>query len=197
TLDDAYATGSSIMPQKKNPDIAELTRGKAGRLIGSLTGLLATLKGLPLAYNRDLQEDKEPVFDQIDTLGLLLPALTGLMRTLQFNTERLAELAPRGFTLATDLAEWLVRLGVAFRQAHEISGAAVRLAESQGIELAELSDEQLAGLDSRLTPAVRSVLSVAGSVASRNGVGGTAPQRVAEQIALAEQTVQRWRSLNR
>ena len=124
TLDDAYSTGSSIMPQKKNPDVAELARGKAGRLIGDLTGLLATLKGLPLAYNRDLQEDKEPVFDAADTLELLLPAVAGMIATLIFNTERMEALAPQGFALATDIAEWLVRQGVPFREAHELSGAA-------------------------------------------------------------------------
>ncbi len=126
TLDDAYSTGSSIMPQKKNPDIAELARGKAGRLIGDHTGLLATLKGLPLAYNRDLQEDKEPVFDAIDSLHLLLPAMTGMIATLTFDTARLEALAPQGYSLATDIAEWLVREGVAFRVAHEIAGACVR-----------------------------------------------------------------------
>ncbi|TAL45805.1 MAG: argininosuccinate lyase, partial [Salinibacterium sp.] len=120
-LDDAYSTGSSIMPQKKNPDVAELARGKAGRLIGNLAGLLATLKGLPLAYNRDLQEDKEPVFDSVETLELLLPAFTGMVATLSFDTERMAELAPQGFSLATDVADWLVRQRVPFREAHEIS----------------------------------------------------------------------------
>ena len=126
TLDDAYSTGSSIMPQKKNPDIAELARGKAGRLVGDLAGLLATLKALPLAYNRDLQEDKEPVFDAVDTLEVLLPAFTGMVATLRFDTERLASLAPQGFSLATDVAEWLVREGVPFRVAHEVAGACVR-----------------------------------------------------------------------
>ena len=132
TLHDSYSTGSSIMPQKKNPDVAELARGKAGRLIGDLTGLLATLKGLPLAYNRDLQEDKEPVFDAADTLELLLPAVSGMIATLKFNTERMESLAPQGFALATDIAEWLVRQGVPFREAHELSGAAVKQAESRG-----------------------------------------------------------------
>ena len=120
------------MPQKKNPDVAELARGKAGRLIGDLTGLLATLKGLPLAYNRDLQEDKEPVFDAVDTLELLLPAVTGMVATLRFDTERLASLAPQGFALATDIAEWLVRRGVAFRVAHEVAGTCVRVCEERG-----------------------------------------------------------------
>ena len=123
------------MPQKKNPDIAELARGKAGRLIGNLTGLLATLKALPLAYNRDLQEDKEPVFDSVDTLEVLLPAFTGMVATLTFDTDRMAELAPQGFSLATDIAEWLVREGVPFRVAHEVAGACVRRCEELGIEL--------------------------------------------------------------
>jgi argininosuccinate lyase len=182
-LDDGFSTGSSIMPQKKNPDIAELARGKAGRLIGNLAGLLATLKGLPLAYNRDLQEDKEPVFDSIDTLEVLLPAFTGQVATLVFDTARMAELAPQGFSLATDVAEWLVREGVPFRVAHEVAGACVRRCEERGVELHELSDEELAGIDPHLTPAVREVLTVAGSVASRRGRGGTAPDRVREQLA--------------
>ena len=139
TLHDSWSTGSSIMPQKKNPDIAELARGKAGRLIGNLAGLLATLKALPLAYNRDLQEDKEPVFDSVDTLEVLLPAFTGQVATLTFDTGRMAELAPQGFSLATDIAEWLVREGVPFRVAHEVAGACVRRCEERGIELADLA----------------------------------------------------------
>jgi argininosuccinate lyase len=182
TLDDGYSTGSSIMPQKKNPDIAELARGKAGRLIGNLAGLMATLKALPLAYNRDLQEDKEPVFDSVDTLEVLLPAFTGQVATLTFDTERMAELAPQGFSLATDIAEWLVREGVPFRVAHELAGACVRTCEARGIELHELTDADLAAVDPRLTPNVRDVLTVEGSVASRDARGGTAPARVAEQL---------------
>ncbi|WP_324653081.1 argininosuccinate lyase [Georgenia sp. H159] len=181
-LDDAFSTGSSIMPQKKNPDVAELARGKAGRLIGDLTGLLATLKGLPLAYNRDLQEDKEPVFDGVDTLSVLLPAVSGMVATLTFETERMAELAPQGFSLATDIAEWLVREGVAFRDAHEIAGACVRVCEEADKELADLTDAELARISPHLSAEVRSVLTVEGSVASRNGRGGTAPDRVAEQL---------------
>ncbi|WP_153395294.1 argininosuccinate lyase [Ornithinicoccus halotolerans] len=181
TLDDAFSTGSSIMPQKKNPDVAELARGKAGRLVGDLAGLLTTLKGLPLAYNRDLQEDKEPVFDAVDTLAVLLPAVSGMVATLRFHTDRLEELAPRGFSLATDLAEWLVRQGVPFRAAHEVAGACVQACEQRGLELHELSDEDLAGISEQLTPEVRSVLTVAGSLASRDAHGGTAPARVAEQ----------------
>jgi argininosuccinate lyase len=171
------------MPQKKNPDIAELARGKAGRLIGNLGGLLATLKALPLAYNRDLQEDKEPVFDSVDTLEVLLPAFSGMVATLSFNTARMAELAPQGFSLATDVAEWLVREGVPFRVAHEVAGACVRRCEELGIELHELSDEQFAAISPDLTPAVRDVLTAEGSVASRDGRGGTAPRRVREQLA--------------
>lgn len=182
TLDDGYSTGSSIMPQKKNPDIAELARGKAGRLVGNLSGLLATLKALPLAYNRDLQEDKEPVFDSVDTLEVLLPAFTGMVRTLTFHTARMAELAPQGFALATDVAEWLVRQGVPFRVAHELSGACVQECEQRGIELWDLSDEDFARLSPHLTPDVRSVLSVEGSIASRDARGGTAQARVAEQL---------------
>ncbi|MCM3688842.1 argininosuccinate lyase [Kocuria rosea] len=181
-LDDAFSTGSSIMPQKKNPDVAELARGKAGRLIGDLTGLLATLKGLPLAYNRDLQEDKEPVFDAIDQLEVLLPAVAGMIATLRFNTARMAELAPQGFALATDVAEWLVRQGVPFRDAHEIAGDAVRVCEQRGIELWDLSDEDFAGISAHLLPAVREVLTVEGSLASRDAQGGTAPSAVAAQI---------------
>ena len=184
-LDDAYATGSSIMPQKKNPDVAELARGKAGRMIGDLTGLLATLKGLPLAYNRDLQEDKEPVFDQVDTLSVLLPAFAGMVATLTFDTDRLAELAPQGFSLATDVAEWLVREGVPFRVAHEVAGACVQVCEARGIELWDLSDDELAAISGHLTPEVRSVLTVTGSLASRSAFGGTAPARVVEQLSRA------------
>ncbi len=183
TLDDAYSTGSSIMPQKKNPDIAELARGKAGRLIGNLTGLLSTLKGLPLAYNRDLQEDKEPVFDSVRTLELVLPAFAGMVATLLFDTERMAHLAPQGFSLATDVAEWLVKRGVPFRDAHEISGSLVKLCEERGIELGEVTDAMLASVSPELSPEVRGVLTVEGSVASRDGIGGTAPVRVAEQRA--------------
>ncbi|UFS60704.1 argininosuccinate lyase [Subtercola endophyticus] len=182
-LHDGYSTGSSIMPQKKNPDIAELARGKSGRLIGNLAGLLATLKGLPLAYNRDLQEDKEPVFDSVEQLEVLLPAFTGMVASLTFNTERLAELAPQGFSLATDVAEWLVKQGVAFRDAHEISGDLVRFCEEHGLELHEPTDEQLTSVSPQLTPDVRTVVTVAGSIASRNGIGGTAGDRVSEQLA--------------
>ncbi|APT84686.1 argininosuccinate lyase [Corynebacterium aquilae] len=195
TLDDRWSTGSSIMPQKKNPDVAELTRGKTGRLIGNLAGLLATLKAQPLAYNRDLQEDKEPIVDSVNQLTLLLPAMTGLVSTLVFHEERMRELAPAGFTLATDLAEWMVREGVPFREAHEASGACVRLAEAQGKTLNDLTDEELAGVDPRLTPAVREVLTIEGAVASRATRGGTAGVRVAEQrqrVAEASALARAW-----
>ncbi|UFU04287.1 argininosuccinate lyase [Ruania suaedae] len=193
TLHDSFSTGSSIMPQKKNPDVAELARGKSGRLIGDLAGLLATLKGLPLAYNRDLQEDKEPVFDAVDTLELLLPAVAGMMATLTFHTDRLAELAPQGFALATDIAEWLVRQGVPFREAHELAGTCVRVCEERGIELWDLTDADLSAISTHLRPQVREVLSVTGALASRDAVGGTAPVRVAEQLEAARAASSRLR----
>ncbi|WP_436496409.1 argininosuccinate lyase [Actinokineospora sp. HUAS TT18] len=194
TLHDSWATGSSIMPQKKNPDVAELARGKSGRLIGNLSGLLATLKAQPLAYNRDLQEDKEPVFDSVDQLTLLLPALAGLISTLTFHTDRLAELAPAGFTLATDIAEWLVREGVPFRVAHEAAGECVRRAESRGVGLADLTDAEFTAVNPALTPKVREVLTVEGSIASRDAYGGTAPQRVAEQRDRVVRRIEEYRT---
>ncbi|HZB32177.1 MAG TPA: argininosuccinate lyase [Streptosporangiaceae bacterium] len=182
-IDDTYATGSSIMPQKKNPDVAELARGKSGRLIGDLTGLLTTLKGLPLTYNRDLQEDKEPIFDAVDTLLLVLPAVSGLVATMRVNTARLEELAGAGFALATDLAELLVRRGVPFREAHEIVGHLVIWCQVNDKDFGELSDEELATVSPHLSPDVREVLDVPGALASRSGFGGTAPDRVREQLA--------------
>ena len=183
TLDDAWSTGSSIMPQKKNPDVAELARGKAGRLIGNLAGLLATLKGLPLAYNRDLQEDKEPVFDGLDQLHVLIPAVAGMVGTLTFHPDRMAEVAPRGFSLATDVADHLVRQGVPFAVAHEVAGESVRYCEQRGLTLQELTADDLPGISEHLDESVLGVLTVEGSVASRDGRGGTAPVRVAEQTA--------------
>ncbi|MFW0787655.1 argininosuccinate lyase [Gordonia sp. CPCC 206044] len=192
TLADAWSTGSSIMPQKKNPDVAELARGKSGRLIGNLTGLLATLKAQPLAYNRDLQEDKEPLFDSVAQLELLLPAITGLVATLEFHEDRMAELAPAGFTLATDIAEWLVRQGVPFRVAHEVAGASVRAAEERGVGLADLDDETLAGINPQLRPEVREVLTVRGSIESRSAHGGTASVQVQRQLTvLSDEVAQR------
>jgi argininosuccinate lyase len=182
-LDDGYATGSSIMPQKKNSDIAELTRGKAGRLIGNLSGLLATLKSLPLAYNRDLAEDKIAAFDSIDTLELVLPAMAGMIRTMRVNVDEMRRQAPLGFTLATEVADWLARRAVPFSEAHEITGALVQACEEQGIELADVSVATLAKVDARLEAAVLDHVTLDAAVAARSGYGGTAPARVTEQIA--------------
>ncbi|MBI4729183.1 MAG: argininosuccinate lyase [Acidobacteria bacterium] len=170
-LSDAWATGSSLMPQKKNPDVAELARAKAGRLIGHLAGFLATLKGLPLAYNRDLQEDKEPLFDAVDTLRLMLPALAGALRTLEFRSEAMAAAAERGALLATDLAEYLVRKGVPFRDAHEIVGRAVQRALAQGRALSDLSLEDLRSFSEAFQPDVRSTLSARASADQRPAPG--------------------------
>ena len=188
-LSDAYSTGSSIMPQKKNPDVAELARGKAGRMIGDLIGLLATLKALPLAYNRDLQEDKEPVFDISDSLQLILPAFTGMIATMAFNVERMEELSGQGFSLATDVAEWLVKNKAPFREAHEITGKLVAFAEARGVGLEELSDAEFISVSPMLTPDVREVLSVAGSIKSRTGAGGTSVARVLDQISALRRLV--------
>ena len=188
-LDDAWSTGSSIMPQKKNPDIAELARGKSGRLIGNLTGLLATLKGLPFGYNRDLQEDKEPVFDTVEQLLVLLPAMTGMIKTLKFNTELMTNSAPAGFALATDIAEWLVREGVPFRNAHEIAGACVQVAEERDCELWDLKDEELSRISSHLNSQVRDVLNLEGALNSRDAFGGTAPIRVREQLQVLSELI--------
>ncbi len=188
-IGDAYATGSSIMPQKKNPDVAELARGKAGRLIGGLTGLLSTLKGLPLTYNRDLQEDKEPVFDAVDTLLLVLPAMAGLVSSLSFRADRLARGAGAGHALATDLAELLVRRGVPFRAAHEVVGHLVVWCEVHDCELADVSNEDLLKVSEHFTSDVRAVLSVPGAIAARDSAGGTAPGRVAEQLTALRQVV--------
>ncbi len=186
-LDDAFSTGSSIMPQKKNPDIAELARGKAGRLIGNHSGLLATLKGLPLSYNRDLQEDKEPVFDSVDNLLLVLPAFTGMVATLVFNTERLEQLAPEGYSLATDVAEWLVKQGVPFRDAHEITGELVKFCEQNDLQLDQPTDAQFAAISKHLTPDVREVIDIQKAISSRNGTGGTSLIQVDVQLkALSE-----------
>ena len=188
-LADAFSTGSSIMPQKKNPDVAELTRGKAGRIIGDLTGLLSTLKALPLSYNRDLQEDKEPVFDIADSLLLILPAFTGMVATMEFNTARMEELSSAGYSLATDVAEWLVKQRVPFKEAHEITGKLVAFAESNELELSEVSDVEFAAISEHLTPEVREVLNVAGSIRSRSGTGGTAVPRVLDQISALRKMV--------
>lgn len=191
-LDDAYCTGSSIMPQKKNPDIAELSRGKAGRLIGDLVGMMSALKGLPLAYNRDLGEDKRAAFDAIDTLSLVLPAMCGMIKTMRVNADRLRRDAPLGFSLATEVADWLALSGVPFSEAHEITGALVRACEARGIELGDLTEAVLSEVDRRLTPAVLACLTLEAAVAARVGYGGTAPQRVEEQIARAMKRQLAW-----
>jgi argininosuccinate lyase len=192
-LDDAFATGSSIMPQKKNADIAELARGKAGRLIGGLVGVLTMLKGLPLAYDRDMQEDKEPVFDAVDTMELVLPALAGMVSTMTVRVDRLAEAAPRGYTLATEVADWLVRQGVPFREAHEVTGQLVALCVARGCALEEVSDEDLQRISLRLTPAVREVLSVRSALAGRMTPGSTGPGPVGDQLASVGDQLDRWR----
>jgi len=181
-LDDGFATGSSIMPQKKNPDTAELARGKTGRIIGNLTGLLATLKALPLSYNRDLQEDKEPIFDSFDQLMLVMPAMSGMISTLTFNKGRMEDMASAGYSLATDVAEWLVRQDVTFREAHEIAGKLVSFCEENGLELHEPTDEQYQAVSKHLKPEVRKVLSVSGAIEARNGAGGTSSKQVIEQL---------------
>lgn len=187
---DAYSTGSSIMPQKKNPDMAELARGKAGRLVGNLTGLLTTLKGLPFAYNRDLQEDKEPLFDSIDTVLLVLPAVTGMVATTDFDREKMALAAPLGFSLATEIADYLVRAHVPFAHAHEAAGKCVALCESSGRQLHQLTDAELVHIHPSLLPDVREVLTVHGALASRTTIGGTSPQSFAQQIESLKSTVQ-------
>jgi argininosuccinate lyase len=182
TLDDAFSTGSSIMPQKKNPDIAELARGKAGRLIGHVAGVLAMLKGLPLTYDRDMQEAQEPAFDAVETLLVVLPALAGMTQTMTVHAEVLEASAPTGFALATDIAEQLVKNGIAFRDAHEAVGHLVVWCTVNGRELHEVSDEELAHVSPFLTPDIRAVLDVRGAIASRAGHGGTSPDRVSEQL---------------
>ncbi|MGI9131155.1 MAG: argininosuccinate lyase [Candidatus Nanopelagicaceae bacterium] len=181
-IDDAYSTGSSIMPQKKNPDIAELARGKSGRLIGNLTALLATLKGLPFAYNRDLQEDKEPIFDSVETLLILLPALTGMVKTAKFNSAIISSGAHSGFALATEIADYLAKKSVPFAQAHEAAGECVRLCESAGIELHELSNDQLEAIHPELKSDLKEFLTTQGAVASRTSSLGTSISSVTKQI---------------
>jgi argininosuccinate lyase len=186
---DAYSTGSSIMPQKKNPDMAELARGKAGRLIGNLTGVLAMLKGLPFAYNRDLQEDKEPLFDSIDTLRLVLPAVTGMVATTTFDRAKMLAAAPQGFSLATEVADFLVRAGVPFAVAHEAAGKCVAICESKNIELHEMSDSDFTAVHLKLTSEIRKSLTVEGAIASRTTVGATGKAALAKQLAEATAAV--------
>ncbi|WP_332682079.1 argininosuccinate lyase [Bosea sp. (in: a-proteobacteria)] len=182
-LDDAFATGSSIMPQKKNPDIAEISRGRAARLTGDLVAMLGALKGLPLAYNRDLAEDKRAAFDAVDVLGEVLPAFAGLVETMEARPEVMRAQAGAGFALATEAADYLARKGVPFAEAHEISGSLVRYCEEMGRELEQLDPVELRAIDPRLAEDVRACLTLDAAVAARSGYGGTAPARVAEQIA--------------
>ena len=183
-LADAYSTGSSIMPQKKNPDTLELTRGKSGRLIGHLTGFLATLKGLPSAYDKDLQEDKEPVFDAADTLELALPVMAGLLRTLELRPERMAAQLEAGL-LATELADYLVRRGLPFREAHHVVGRVVRLSEERGVALTELGLAELQAISPHFGPDVAEALTVNAALAARDLPGGTGPGAVRAQLAAA------------
>ncbi len=186
TLTDAWSTGSSIMPQKRNPDAAELVRGHSGRIIGALTSLMITMKGLPLAYSKDMQDDKEPVFEAHDLLTISLAAMTGMIESATFRTDRMRALAETGFATATDLADWLVReADVPFREAHHITGRAVKLAEERGCALSDLPLDALQAIDPRITDGVYGVLTVDASVASRTSLGGTAPVRVREAIAAA------------
>lgn len=187
-LSDAFTTGSSIMPQKKNPDAAELTRAKAGRVIGALTGLLVTMKGLPLAYSKDMQEDKEPVFEADETLALCIAAATGMIADMTPDAERMRRAAEAGFPTATDLADWLVRvLGLPFRQAHHVTGRIVRLAEERGCALADLDLATMRSVEERITEDVYRVLTVEASVASRMSHGGTAPENVRRAVAAARE----------
>ena len=182
SLDDAYSTGSSIMPQKKNPDIAELARGKSGRLIGNLSTMLAVSKGLAFAYNRDLQEDKEPVFDSFETLMILIPAVIGMIETTAFNSKNISTGNVKGHALATEIADYLARKGVPFSEAHEISGKCVKVAEKQGIEVHELSDADLQGVDARLDSGIRKFLSAEGALESRTSVLSASPKSVTKQL---------------
>ena len=188
SLSESFSTGSSIMPQKRNPDAAELVRAKAGRIIGALTGLSVVMKGLPLAYSKDMQEDKEPVFDAADSLSLCVRAMTGMIGEMTVNAGNLLAAASAGFATATDLADWLVReLGMPFRDAHRVTGALVKLAENRGGGLADLSLEEMQTVEPRLTGAVFGVLTVQYSVASRTSFGGTAPDNVRAAVAAARE----------
>ncbi|GAA4768609.1 argininosuccinate lyase [Stakelama sediminis] len=186
SLSDQWSTGSSIMPQKRNPDAAELVRGHAGRIMGCMTGLMMTMKGLPLAYSKDMQDDKPPVFEAHDLFGLTIAAMTGMVESATFRTERMRALAESGFATATDLADWLVReAGLPFREAHHVTGRAVKAAEDAGVRLDQLPLETLRAIDDRIGEGVYDVLSVDASVNSRRSFGGTAPERVREAIAAA------------
>lgn len=188
TVDDAYSTGSSLMPQKKNPDTLELTRGKSGRLIGLLTGLLSTLKGLPSTYDKDLQEDKEPLFDAFDTLSLTLPVMGGLIQTLRLRPDRMVAQLESSL-LATDLADYLVEQGIPFREAHHIVGRVVRLAEEKGCELTDLALEELQGISDQFGEDVTEVLQIKSSLAKRKATGGTSPEVLMAQLSAAKEAL--------
>lgn len=187
-MSDSFSTGSSIMPQKKNPDAAELIRSKIGRVVGDLNSLMISMKGLPLAYSKDMQEDKEPVFDAADTIELSVAVMTGMIAEMTVNRDKMRESASWGFTTATDLADWLVReLGMPFRNAHHVTGAIVKLAEDKGCDLSDLSLEEMQSVDGAITKDVYNVLTIDASVASRTSYGGTAPSNVRMQIIEARE----------
>ena len=185
-LSDAFTTDSSIMPQKRNADAAELVRGKAGRVVGSLVSLLTMLKGLPITYGKDMQEDKEPVFDAAETLMLTIPATTAMIAGLTVDKDKMRAMTSQGFLTATDLADWLVRAkGLPFREAHHVTGSLVKAAEDAGCDLADLSLETMQAVDPRIDASVYDVLTVEASVSSRTSFGGTAPDRVAQAVKQA------------
>ena len=188
-IDDAYATGSSIMPQKKNADVAELARGKSGRFIGNLTALLVVLKAMPFAYNRDLQEDKEPIFDSVDQLLVLLPAITGMVETAKFKQANISKGAAAGYSLATEIADFLSKTGVPFSVAHEVAGECVKFCEENKIDLAQMSDQQLVAMHPNLTPAVKKFLTVTGAVSSRTSAMGTSKDSVLAAINKLNQDI--------
>ena len=190
-LPDAWSTGSSIMPQKRNPDAAELVRGHAGRILGCMNSLMITMKGLPLAYSKDMQDDKPPVFEAFDLLALSVAAMTGMVANVAFNTECMRTVAASGFSTATDLADWLVREhGMAFREAHHVTGSVVKACETRGLTLADITEADLAAINPALAGCTLPDLSIDGSVASRTSTGGTAPVRVREAIAAAKKELE-------
>ena len=188
-IDDAYATGSSIMPQKKNADVAELARGKSGRFIGNLTALLVVLKAMPFAYNRDLQEDKEPIFDSVDQILILLPAISGMVQTAKFKPTNISKGASAGFSLATEIADFLSKTGVPFSVAHEVAGECVKFCEKNGIELDQMSDQQLLSIHPSLTPEVKKFLNLSGAVSSRTSAMGTSKNSVLAAINKLNQDI--------
>ncbi|WP_397598258.1 argininosuccinate lyase [Sphingorhabdus sp.] len=191
SLPDAWSTGSSIMPQKRNPDAAELVRGHAGRIIGCMNSLMITMKGLPLAYSKDMQDDKPPVFEAYDLLALSIAAMTGMVANVTFNTPRMRDVAASGFSTATDLADWLVReFGMPFREAHHVTGSVVKSCEARGISLSEITVDDLSAINPALAGCNLPDLSIEGSVNSRTSAGGTAPMRVKEAINIAKKELE-------